>query len=183
MSRLMLLSIFLASLSIVGCGGGSTTVTSYGTTSDSQNDGGSSSGGGQDNGGGSQDNGGSSQDNGGSSQDVPPVIDISGAGSATVNWDAPNTDIDGTCTTDLAGYMIHVGDNPGSYGYTIDVAGSNLACTVTSSSNACGFITSCSYTIDNIAETTWYMSIQAYDYDNNAGPYSNEAVVIVNSAS
>ncbi len=45
---------------------------------------------------------------------------ILSAGDATLSWDPPTTNADGTPLTDLAGYRIYYGTSSGSYSQNID---------------------------------------------------------------
>ena len=43
------------------------------------------------------------------------------AGFATLSWDPPSINADGTTLTDLAGYKIYYGTSSGNYSQSIDV--------------------------------------------------------------
>jgi fibronectin type 3 domain-containing protein len=47
--------------------------------------------------------------------------DSSPSGTATLDWRAPTTNIDGSALIDLAGYRVHYGTSSGSYSQSIDV--------------------------------------------------------------
>jgi trimeric autotransporter adhesin len=78
------------------------------------------------------------------------------SGNATIFWDAPTTNADGTVLTDLAGYRIYYGTSPGDYPSNIDV----------------GNVTT--YVFSNLAAGTYYLVITAYDTSGNESSYSNE---------
>src|SRR3989338_5402020 len=79
------------------------------------------------------------------------------AGEATLSWDPPTTNVDGSPLTDLGGYKIYYGIASGSYTTSIDVGNT------------------VSYTVTNlIAETTYYFAATAYDTLYNESGYSNE---------
>ncbi len=78
-------------------------------------------------------------------------------GLATLTWNAPATNTDGTPLTDLSGYKIYYGTASGNYSQTIDVGG------ITSS------------TVSNLTDgTTYYFAVTAYDTSGNESAYSNE---------
>lgn len=76
--------------------------------------------------------------------------------SATLSWDAPATNADGTELTDLAGYKVYYGTSPGNYATVIDVED------VTT------------YTINDLSPATYYFTVTAYDEIGNESDYSNE---------
>ena len=76
--------------------------------------------------------------------------------SATLSWDAPATNTDGTELTDLAGYKVYYGTSPGTYDSVIDAED------VTT------------YTINDLPPATYYFSVTAYDEIGNESGYSNE---------
>jgi hypothetical protein len=79
------------------------------------------------------------------------------AGSATLSWDPPTTNEDGTPLTDLAGYKIYYGTSSGNYSQSVDV----------------GKVTT--YTAGNLTEgVTYYFAATAYDISTNESKYSNE---------
>jgi outer membrane lipoprotein-sorting protein len=79
------------------------------------------------------------------------------SGFATLSWDAPTTNADGTPLTDLAGYRIYYGTSSGNYSQNINV----------------GNVTT--YTVDNLTEgATYYFTATAYDAAGNESEYSNE---------
>jgi hypothetical protein len=84
---------------------------------------------------------------------------VSGAftGSATLAWDAPVTNTDGTPLTDLAGYKIYFGASSGNYTSVIDV----------------GNVTK--YTVTNLSSGTYYFAVVSYDIAGIESDYSNEA--------
>ncbi len=80
------------------------------------------------------------------------------AGSATLSWTAPTTNVDSTPLTDLAGYKVHYGTSSGYYTQSIDI---NNAATTT-------------YQVNNLTDgQTYYFSVTAYDTSNNESGYSN----------
>lgn len=69
----------------------------------------------------------------------------SSAGSATLSWEAPTMNADGTPLTDLSGYKIRYGTSPGSLNQVIDV-------------NNPGITT---YVVENLGPATWYFSVSS----------------------
>jgi len=79
------------------------------------------------------------------------------SGFATLSWDPPVTDADGTPVSDLAGYKIYYGTSSSNYSQNIDV----------------GNVTT--YTINNLTEgMTYYFAATAYDAARNESTESNE---------
>jgi hypothetical protein len=67
------------------------------------------------------------------------------SGSATLSWQAPTTDTNGSALTNLAGYRIYYGENASQLDQSIQL-------------NSVGTQT---YVIDNLAQGTWYFAIRA----------------------
>ncbi|MEW6417438.1 MAG: fibronectin type III domain-containing protein [Nitrospirota bacterium] len=76
--------------------------------------------------------------------------------SATLTWDAPTTNADGTPLTDLGGYKIYYGTSSGNYSVVIDV----------------GNVTT--YKIEGLSPGIYYFAVTAYDTSGNESEYSNE---------
>ena len=76
--------------------------------------------------------------------------------SATITWDAPTTNADGTPLTDLAGYKLYYGTSSGNYSVAIDV----------------GNVTT--FKVDGLSSGTYYFAVTAYDASGNESDYSNE---------
>ena len=68
-----------------------------------------------------------------------------GTGSATLNWQVPTRNTDGSALTDLAGTRIHYGTSASNLGYTVQVSGAGQ-----------------SYTIGSLTTGTWYFATTAY---------------------
>ena len=77
-------------------------------------------------------------------------------GSATLTWNAPTTNADGSPLTDLAGYKIYYGTSSGNYSVSVDVR--NVT----------------TYTVDSLSSGKYYFAVTAYDTSNNESGYSNE---------
>ena len=79
------------------------------------------------------------------------------AGTITLAWDAPTTNIDGTPLTDLAGYKIYYGPTSGSYTNTLDVG--NVTTSV----------------VNNLTDgLTYYFTVSAYNSAGVESSFSNE---------
>jgi len=67
-------------------------------------------------------------------------------GSATISWQAPDTNTNGTALTDLAGYYIHYGTDLANLDQRIKIATVGLS----------------NYVIDNLASGTYYFAMTSY---------------------
>jgi hypothetical protein len=90
---------------------------------------------------------------GGSSDNNPPAPQVN---TATLTWDAPTTNADGTPLTDLAGYKIYYGTTSGNYTEVMDVG---------------NVIT---YKVEGLQPGTYYFAVTAYDNLRNESGYLNE---------
>jgi hypothetical protein len=89
---------------------------------------------------------------------VPPVD----AGQATLSWDAPTTNDDGTPLTDLAGYKIYYGTASGTYTKSVDA----------------GNVTT--FSVKPIQpDGTYYFVATAYNKAKIESGYSNEVSKVV----
>jgi hypothetical protein len=79
------------------------------------------------------------------------------ADSATLVWNPPTTNADGTPLVDLAGYKVYYGTSSLNYPWNVDV----------------GNVTT--YTIDTLTpEVTYFFAVTAYDTSGNESEFSNE---------
>lgn len=84
---------------------------------------------------------------------VPPGL----AAQASLKWNAPGKNTDGSTLTDLAGYKVHYGTQSRSYSKTVDVG--NAA----------------AYTVQDLAAGgTYYFSVTAYNTAGRESTFSNE---------
>jgi hypothetical protein len=67
------------------------------------------------------------------------------AGSATLEWEAPTINADGTPLRDLAGYNIRYGTSPGALDHLVEVRNPGLT----------------TYVVDGLAPTTWYFAVSS----------------------
>jgi hypothetical protein len=80
------------------------------------------------------------------------------AETATLSWDAPTTNEDGTQLTDLKEYYLYYGTSSGTYTQIINNVG-----------------TATTYQVTNLVPgTTYYFAVTARDYSENESGYSNE---------
>ena len=80
------------------------------------------------------------------------------SGSATLSWQAPTTNTDGTPLSDLAGFKVYWGTSQGNYSNSQTV---NL-----------GIQT---FVVEALTPATWYFVVTARDSDGNESGYSNVA--------
>ncbi|MEW6417446.1 MAG: Ser-Thr-rich GPI-anchored membrane family protein [Nitrospirota bacterium] len=85
------------------------------------------------------------------------------SGQATLSWDPPTTNADGTPLLDLAGYNVYYGNTSSNYSQIIDV----------------GNVTA--YTVANLNNGTYYFAVTAYDTSGNESEYSNEVSKTIQS--
>ena len=88
-----------------------------------------------------------------------PVSQSSGSTSATLSWEAPTINTNGSPLTDLAGYRIYYGSNPGELLQTIQI-------------HSIGMQT---YVIDALQPGTWYFAVVAIAANGAESPLSNIA--------
>ena len=78
-------------------------------------------------------------------------------GTATLSWEAPTTNTNGTPLTDLAGYRIYYGASPESLGHTVQIKTIGLQ----------------TYVIDDLGPGTWYFAVLAVSADGTESTLSN----------
>jgi hypothetical protein len=81
------------------------------------------------------------------------------AGSASLSWEAPTLNTNGTALTDLAGYHIYYGTSVGALNSFIDVPGAATT----------------EYEISNLSSGTYYFIVVAYNSLGFESPGSNQA--------
>ena len=75
-----------------------------------------------------------------------PSQSVSGSpGSATLSWEAPTTNTDGTALTDLAGYRIYYGASAGHLDHTVNISTVGLQ----------------TYVIEGLEPGNWYFAVRA----------------------
>ena len=80
------------------------------------------------------------------------------SGSATLSWTAPTERVDNTPLTDLAGYRIHYGQEPGNHSNQVTINNPGIA----------------TYVVDNLSSGTWYFAVSALDSAGRISEFSNE---------
>jgi hypothetical protein len=90
------------------------------------------------------------------------VVQVS-TGSATLNWDAPTTNTDGSALT-LAGYRLAYGQSEASMTQSISITNPGLT----------------TYTVPNLSAGTWYFALYALSNSGAESVASNTANKIVN---
>jgi hypothetical protein len=71
---------------------------------------------------------------------------VSGSpGSATLSWEAPSSNTNGSALTDLAGYRIYYGINATDLSHTVEITSIGMQ----------------TYVIDDLGAGTWYFAITA----------------------
>ena len=95
---------------------------------------------------------------GGGTTTPPSTPPSSGQGSATVSWQPPTTNTNGSPINNLAGYTIYYGTSANSYS-TVKVANPGLT----------------SYTISNLAPGAYSFVVVAYNSAGESSPYSSVA--------
>jgi len=85
-------------------------------------------------------------------------------GTASLSWAPPTENTDGSPLTDLAGYKIHYGTSPGSYGNTITINNPGLT----------------SHLIENLASSDWYFVMTSFNSSGIESNYSTEVSKTIN---
>jgi hypothetical protein len=80
------------------------------------------------------------------------------AGTTTLTWNAPTSNMDGTPLSDLSGYKIYYGTASGVYGSPLDVGNQT------------------SYTFNSLGTGTYYFAVSAYNASGSESNLSNEIV-------
>ncbi len=85
-------------------------------------------------------------------------------GSATLSWDAPTTNTDGSALTNLSGYRLAYGQSQGSLTRSVTISNAGLT----------------TYTVSNLASGTWYFELYAVAGSGAESVASNLANTTVN---
>ena len=83
-----------------------------------------------------------------------------GIRTATISWDAPTTNNNGTPLTDLAGYRIYYGSSPEDLSHTVQIRSVGLQ----------------TYVIDDMEAGTWYFAVRAVAANGTESTLSDIAV-------
>jgi hypothetical protein len=76
----------------------------------------------------------------------PPPPSSPSIGAATVNWQPPTANVDGSTLADLAGFRIFYGTDPETLERTVDLVNPGLT----------------SYMIEDLTAGMWYFGVKAY---------------------
>jgi hypothetical protein len=85
--------------------------------------------------------------------------------TATVSWDAPTTNNNGTPLTDLAGYRIYYGSSPENLSHTVKITTVGLQ----------------TYVIDDLEAGTWYFAVRAVATNGTESTLSDIAAKTIQS--
>lgn len=80
-------------------------------------------------------------------------------GSATLSWTPPTQNSDGSTLTNLAGYRVHYGRNPGQLSQTVEITNSSLS----------------TYVVENLSAGTWYFAVVTVNSGGTTSVLSNVA--------
>jgi len=86
------------------------------------------------------------------------TVDAIALGAATLSWEAPTTNVDGSPLLDLAGYRIHWGQQSGNYSNSITVMNPGIT----------------AYVVENLASGTYYFAVTALRSNGLESTFSNE---------
>jgi hypothetical protein len=86
------------------------------------------------------------------------TVDAMGLGSATLSWNAPTSNVDGSPLLDLAGYRIHWGQQSGAYTDSVTVM--NPGITI--------------YVLENLSSGTYYFATTSLRSNGLESAFSNE---------
>jgi fibronectin type 3 domain-containing protein len=90
---------------------------------------------------------------------APPANPPPSTGIATLSWDAPILNTDGTALGDLAGYKIYYGTSASQLTQQITISGTETT----------------SYVVSGLASGTYYFAVTAYASDGTESSQSNVA--------
>jgi hypothetical protein len=82
---------------------------------------------------------------------------VTSPGSATLSWQPPTENTNGSALTDLAGTRIHYGTSASNLGHVVQLSGAGQS----------------SYTIGNLTTGTWYFATTAYATDGTESSLSS----------
>lgn len=85
------------------------------------------------------------------------TINVSAGGQATLAWQAPTENTDGTAVDNLAGYIINYGQNASALSQSVNI----------------GTPLTTKFTVNDLSSGTWYFAIVAYTADGSQSSLSN----------
>jgi hypothetical protein len=91
---------------------------------------------------------------------TPPQSANGSPGGATLSWEAPTTNTNGTSLTDLAGYRIYYGTSPEQLSHALKIGTIGLQ----------------TYVIDDLEPGTWYFAVMAVAANGAESKLSNVVV-------
>jgi fructose-specific component phosphotransferase system IIB-like protein len=94
------------------------------------------------------------------------VAGIASAGEATLRWDPPTQNVDGSPLTDLAGYRVHYGPSPNELHQAIDIPNAGM--------NA--------YVVSDLAPGVYYFAMRAVNAEDEASDLSNIVTKTITAA-
>lgn len=78
-------------------------------------------------------------------------------GNATLTWEAPTSNTNGTALTNLSGYRIYYGANEGEMSETVQITNVGIQ----------------TYVIEDLQPGTWYFAVRALSSDGTESPLSD----------
>lgn len=97
--------------------------------------------------------------------------------TATLTWEAPTTNTDGSLLTDLAGYTVYYSRTRGRLKKmkTLALTSKELFCTeITRGEQRKKGRTECTYTVPGLDQGVYYFSVRAYNSEGRESDASNE---------
>lgn len=102
------------------------------------------------------------------------------SGQATLAWNAPTTNVDGTALTDLAGYTVYYGTSPivskpqaGIRTRTVPLSDAGLSCGPAGGGGQPAAV-ECRYTVPGLPAGMYHFRVTAFNESRNESDYSNE---------
>lgn len=91
-------------------------------------------------------------------------VDQTGTASVSLSWNPPTTNVDGSQLTDLAGYKIYYGRNPGSYTDSVRIDNPGIT----------------NFVVDNLVADTYYFAASAINASGFESRLSSETQKVAN---
>lgn len=86
-----------------------------------------------------------------------PKVSQATSGNATLSWEAPTSNTNGSALTDLAGYRIYYGASADDMKETVQISNVGLQ----------------TYVIENLEAGTWYFAVRALSSEGSESPLSD----------
>jgi fibronectin type 3 domain-containing protein len=100
---------------------------------------------------------------GGGAPTVASNVVAAPTGAATLTWEAPTLNTDGTALSNLSGFNIYYGTSPTSLTQKESIASPSTT----------------SYTLSNLTSGAWYFGVTAYDSAGYESALSNTGAVVI----